>query len=299
MLMHSLTFQRGTLKHPAYPMVAVILAVLSHLSGQEPLGPDDTRGLPKRIAFGSCADQEKPQPILDEVVAREPDLFVYLGDNIYGDTEDMALLRRKYDQLGEKREFRALRAEVPTFAIWDDHDYGVNDGGKEYPMKEASKKVFLDFWREPCESSRRARPGIYHSHLFEGQGRVLQLILLDTRTFRDPLARNPVASWKNDYHPDPDPAKTLLGEAQWRWLSEELRRPADVRIIASSIQFAHEYNGWESWTNLPGELLKMLRIIGEAGANGVVFISGDVHWGRSRFCRLRISIRSTTSPPAG
>lgn len=239
----------------------------------------DIVGLPSRVGFGSCADHEQPQPILRHVVAQEPDLFVYLGDNVYGDTEDMTVLQAKYDQLGAKPEFQALRAAVPTLAIWDDHDYGANDAGKEYAKKAASREVFLNFWKVPAESDRRKHAGIYHSHRFTANERTLQVILLDTRTFRDPLARNHVPAWKNDYHPDPDPKKTLLGEAQWQWLAEELRKPADVRIIATSIQFGHEHNGWESWTNLPGELMKMVRTIREAKANGVVFISGDVHWG--------------------
>ena len=269
--MKSLTFQLH--------LLAIMAGFLGSTRAQEIKLSTDIAGLPSRIAFGSCADHEAPQPILRDVIARNPDVFIYLGDNIYGDTEDMEVLKSKYAQLAAKPEFQALRAAIPTLAIWDDHDYGANDAGKEYPRKEESRGVFLDFWQVPVDSPRRQHAGIYHSHLFTDGRRTLQIILLDTRTFRDPLARNPVSSWKNDYHPDPDPSKTLLGEAQWRWLGQELRKPADVRIIASSIQFGHEYNGWESWTNLPSELLKMLRTIREAKANGVVFVSGDVHWG--------------------
>ncbi len=247
--------------------------------GQDVKLSTDIMALPSRIAFGSCADHEKPQPILRDVVGRRPDVFVYLGDNIYGDTEDMEVLKAKYGQLGAKPEFQALRAVVPTLAIWDDHDYGANDAGKEYPKKEDSRGIFLDFWQVPTDSARRSHLGIYHSHLFTENSRTLQIILLDTRTFRDPLAHNTVSAWKNDYHPDTNPDKTLLGEIQWKWLAEELRKPADVRIIASSIQFGHQHNGWESWTNLPHELLKMISTIRDAKANGVVFISGDVHWG--------------------
>jgi alkaline phosphatase D len=241
--------------------------------------PEQIEGLISKIAFGSCANQNKPQPILNEIVARKPELFVYLGDNIYGDTVDMQLLQTKYNQLGTKAEFQALRRNVPTVAIWDDHDYGANDAGSEYPQKARSRDIFLDFWQVPFDSPRRQHEGIYHSYLFtDGQHR-LQLILLDTRTFRDPLARNPFKSWKNDYHPDTNPEKTFLGETQWEWLTEQFRVPADVRIVASSIQFGHQHNGWESWTNFPYEIQKMARIIKQTRANGVVFISGDVHWG--------------------
>ena len=242
----------------------------------------DSNRLPGRIAFGSCADQERPQPILMEVIQRDPDLFIYLGDNIYGDTEDMALLAGKYSSLAARPEFDALRQHCPTLAIWDDHDYGANDAGSEYPQRERSREGFLDFWREPLDSPRRAHAGIYHAERFEDGGRTLQVILLDTRSFRDPLRQNgetPPSPFKNQYRPNPDHGAALLGEAQWEWLDARLREPADLRIIATSIQFGHSYNGWESWTLIPAERRRMVQLTRDTAANGVVFISGDVHWG--------------------
>lgn len=266
------------LTFPGFPSVG---------SGQEPVpkspppeAPSEN-SLVSRIAFGSCSTQDEPLPILRTVLEWEPELFVYLGDNIYGDTEDMALLEARYAQMAAKPEFEALRATIPTIATWDDHDYGSNDAGREYPFRNQSKDIFLKFWNVPPDSPRRSRPGIYTSYVFQNPAasQRLQIILLDTRTFRDPPLKSPFGSWKNDYLPDTDPQKTLLGEEQWKWLEERLREPADLRIIGSSIQFAHEYNGWESWTNFPRELMKMVKLIQTTRANGVVFISGDVHWG--------------------
>jgi alkaline phosphatase D len=240
-------------------------------------------GLPRRIAFGSCAHQNKPQPVLETVASRKPDLFVYLGDNIYADTRDMNVLREKYALLAAKPEFQRLRRQIPVVAIWDDHDYGENDAGKNYPFKVESRAIFFDFWRVPADSPRRSHDGIYGVHRFQQDGRTLQLILLDTRTFRDPLLRNPKSlpggsPFKNDYQPDDSADKTFLGDDQWAWLKTQFLEPADLRIIASSIQFGHEYNGFESWTNFPREQTKMIDLIRETRANGVVFLSGDVHW---------------------
>lgn len=236
--------------------------------------------LPTRIAFGSCSDQNRPQPILEHVVTRQPDLFVYLGDNIYGDTEDLAVLQEKYQLLADKPEFQALRAAAPTLSTWDDHDYGANDAGRHYPKKAESKDMFLSFWGVPATSDRRTRPGIYGSHMFEADEQRLQVIILDTRTFRDNLLLNDDQDGhKNDYRPNPSPDSTLLGEAQWTWLADQFEQPADIRIIASSIQFSHSYNGWESWTNVPNERQRMIDLIKEKQARGVIFISGDVHWG--------------------
>ena len=73
-----------------------------------------------KIAFGSCGHQNKPQPILKKVVAEKPDLFIYLGDNIYGDTRNMDTLQKKYSLLGNKPEFKELKSNVPLLATWDD-----------------------------------------------------------------------------------------------------------------------------------------------------------------------------------
>ena len=233
-----------------------------------------------RIAFGSCSKQSKPLGILDSVLTHQPDLFIFLGDNIYGDTEDMDVLRAKYAKLGNKAPFQRLRASTRILATWDDHDYGANDAGKYYPFKEASKELFLEFWQEKEDSERRKHPGIYHVEKIPIGTKWLQIILLDTRTFRDNLT--PIADksvYKNDYQPTLSPDSTMLGAAQWAWLEQQFKEPADIRIIASSNQFSHEYNGWESWTNVPHERKKMLDLIQKTKAEGIVFISGDVHWG--------------------
>ena len=110
--------------------------------------------------------------------------------------------------------------------------------------------------------------------------KLVQVILLDTRTFRDDLltVRDTVL-YKNDYEPNPSPDSTILGEEQWAWLGKQFEKPAALRIMASSNQFSHEYNGWESWTNMPKEQEKLINLIQKTKANGVMFISGDVHWG--------------------
>lgn len=250
-----------------------------------PLSPPspapESNALITRIAFGSCQTQDEPLPILNTVVQWNPQLFVYLGDNIYGDTNDMKVLEAKYAKLNAKPEFQNLRAAVPTIATWDDHDYGANDAGKEYPFRKESKEIFLKFWNEQPQTLRRQREGIYTDYWFKDDTlkKSLHVIVLDTRTFRDPPLKNPLPSWKNDYLPDTDPTKSILGEVQWKWLEEKLTEPADVRLICSSIQFSHEYNGFESWTNFPRELTKMVDLIKSTRASGVIFISGDVHWG--------------------
>jgi alkaline phosphatase D len=235
-----------------------------------------------RIVFGSCAKQGQAQPIWGPIAECKPDLFLFIGDNIYGDSEDMAVLRRKYGQLGDEPGFRALRAICPVLATWDDHDYGKNDAGAEFVKKRESQKEFLDFFGEPTDSPRRTREGVYDAKVFGPEGKRVQIILLDTRYFRSPLKKvttRPAAGMgrAHRYVPTDDPDATVLGEAQWKWLEEQLRVPAEVRIVASSIQFAADEHGWETWGNFPKERQRLIDLIRATGANGVVIISGDRH----------------------
>lgn len=242
--------------------------------------------LVSKIAFGSCAEEDKPQPILDLVVKHMPDLFVYLGDNIYGDTYDMKLLKAKYDSLAAKPEFQSLKRNTKILATWDDHDFGWNDVGKHYPFKKESKEIFLNFFDEPVNSERRKHEGVYTSYMFEGNGKKLQVILLDNRTFRSDLRNyrgelhnDPKYFYPLDYYPHEIEDSTLLGAAQWKWLEEELKKPADLRIIGSGSQFGISFNGYEAWANFPHEQKRFLELVKQTKANGVLFISGDVHYG--------------------
>jgi len=254
----------------------------------------DARSLPSRIAFGSCAKESKPQPIWEAVLAAEPELFVFLGDNIYGDTRDEAVLRAKYRSLAEQPGFRRLCARVPVLATWDDHDYGEDDAGGDYPMKEASRQIFCDFWSEPPDSPRRTRDGIYDALTFERDGRRLQLLLPDLRFNRTPLRRldlggKPYKEWSTQlretgrevpgpYEREADARATMLGEPQWRWLELQLAQPAELRILASSLQVVADFPGWEGWINYAEDHQRLLQAIRSSRANGLFCISGDTHY---------------------
>lgn len=244
------------------------------------LAADDTAVT--RIAFGSCCQQSKPQPIWQAIVESKPELFLFIGDNIYGDSDDMQVLAAKWQQLGSNSGYQQLKATCPILATWDDHDYGRNDAGVEYPMKVQSQKVFLDFFDEPQDSPRRSRPGVYWSHEFGPAGQRVQILLLDTRYFRSPLT-------KRDWRPEPgegdrgpygrslDPQATMLGDVQWAWLASKLREPAEVRIIASSIQVIADGHHWEKWGTMPLERQRLFEVIRQTQASGVLFVSGDRH----------------------
>lgn len=237
----------------------------------------------ERIAFGSCLRQDRPQKIWNDILAVDPQLFLMIGDNVYGDVSsgEMRELKAAYAVLDANPDFRRARSSVPFMAIWDDHDYGANDAGAEFPLKEEAERLFRQFWQIPDTDPRAGRPGLYTSSIVGPPGRRVQIVLLDTRTFRSPLKRTDRrgARGKERYLPDADPAKTILGPAQWAWLTEKLRRPADLRLVISSIQVLADGHGWERWGNLPKERQKLFDLIRETGAGRIVFLSGDRHRG--------------------
>lgn len=236
-----------------------------------------------RIAFGSCADQNRQQPIWSRVFAYDPDLFIFAGDNVYGDDRSGTLseLRAAYAQALKIPAIKRLRATRPVLATWDDHDFGLNDAGGDFPNKRASRELFLNHWGAAEDDPRRQRDGVYHQVLFGPEGQRVQIILLDTRFFRSPLKDTDErgAAGKERYMPDSDPSKTMLGEAQWAWLQEQLLKPAELRLIVSSIQVLAEGHGFERWGNFPNERQKLFDMVADTGANGVIFLSGDRHLG--------------------
>ncbi len=243
---------------------------------------------PSKILFGSCGHQDKNIPIFNAINKEQGDLFIFLGDNIYGDTNDMDVLADKYQRLGAKPGFKTLKAQTPIIAMWDDHDYGQNDAGKEYPHKEQSRQIMLNFWDEPINSVRRTRPdGIYTSYMYGENEQTIQVIMPDLRWNRDALNHVGELEYytkrklnnQGPYSPSEVKGASMLGEAQWQWLEQELKKPAAIKLIASSLQLLPDFTGWESWANFPEDRNRLFALIKKHKVNGVVIISGDTHWG--------------------
>ncbi|MDN4501845.1 alkaline phosphatase D family protein [Alteromonadaceae bacterium BrNp21-10] len=240
------------------------------------------------ILFGSCSHQDKPKPIMAAINAEAPDLFIFLGDNIYADTTDMQKMATMYQKLGSDAGIQTLRQNTPVIAIWDDHDFGENDAGSEYPKKQQSKQLMLDFWHEPKDSIRRTqKDGVYTAYSYGSEEQRVQVIMPDLRWNRAPLnhvsreeylqVRKPAK--QGPYSASNNPTASMLGEHQWQWLEQQLKKPAKIKIIASSIQAIPEQSGWESWSNYPHDRKRLLKLIKQHKINGVVLISGDTHWG--------------------
>ncbi len=243
------------------PLYLVLSMASFHLDGQS--------SSIQRVAILACHRQNEPSPALAKYIAAKPDLCLWIGDNIYADSKDnIAFIEGCYNTLAAKPDFQTLKTSVPYLATWDDHDFGLNDVGKEYKLKVQSKVLFRKFWGLEQEIPAE-QDGIYYAKTFEQEGQQLQVIMLDVRYNRDA----------------PDGTGDVLGEAQWKWLEAQLRQPATLRLIVSGFQILlNKEAGSETWDFFPKSRQRLFELVRKTQAEGVVFLTGDQHYGE--VCRL-------------
>ena len=224
-----------------------------------------------KIGIGSCLDQDFPQPIWQPIEEENLDYFIFLGDNVYGDSifENLYKMKRAYSK--QEKLLPDFLDQTDIFAIWDDHDYGKNDGGSDYKYKKLAENLFLDFWNVPINDVRRSREGIYFSENKVFFNKEYKLIFLDTRYFRSQLKGK-----KGSYQKNNDESSTILGKEQWTWLEKELNSNFDYLFIFSSIQIIPEDHGFEKWSNFPNDRTKLLKIL-EKYKDRTILFSGDRH----------------------
>lgn len=224
----------------------------------------------KTLCFGSCNRQDQDQSFWTTIGQFEPDLFVFMGDNIYADTRIPAVIERKYKELKNNPYYRKFIENVPMIGTWDDHDYGDNNEGRYYEIKRESQQLFLDFFNEPKDSPIRSQEGIYRSYELDG-GRV-KVIMLDTRYHRDDPYR-----WSCSEDRSPD----ILGEEQWEWFEDQLAgSQAEVHLIGSSIgALADSLNVTEDWDKFPCSRQRLIDLLVRLDPAGTVILTGDKHFG--------------------
>jgi alkaline phosphatase D len=242
-----------------------------------------------RVLVGSCLNEELgTSAALVEIAKTPADLFLMIGDNVYGDLDgeariinqpDLDELRESFHDLAARPDFQAVRAAHPMMVAWDDHDFGANDGGRDFAFRGLAERIHERFWGLD-EQDSGAWPGTYHARTFGPEGQRTQVIMLDTRFFRTSLT--PTDEWaakgKERFIPSADPQQDMLGTDQWTWLENQLQQPADLRLIISSIQVeATDGHGYEAWSRLPLEQARLYDLLRRTDANGVVFVSGDRH----------------------
>ncbi|MEL0241396.1 MAG: alkaline phosphatase D family protein, partial [Flavobacteriaceae bacterium] len=227
-----------------------------------------------RIAFGSCNNAYAPNELWDDVLLVQPEVWIWGGDIVYADSDDFETIEKHYHRQLENREYKRLTESTKILGTWDDHDYGMNDGGVTFSAKDKSQEAFLNFLKVEQSDSRRDQEGVYYSEQIQTEGHTIEVILLDTRYFRSDLTEGTAG---RRYDPNYDESATMLGDAQWNWLSERLSTStADLIFLVSSIQFLSSEHGYEKWQNLPHERERLILLLNQVD-QPVMVLSGDRH----------------------
>jgi alkaline phosphatase D len=230
---------------------------------------------------GSCAYIN--QPIYDrpgkpyggdssifETMAKEKSAFMlWLGDEWYTREVDYYSEWGLWYRASHDRSVPVLQnflKSMPQFAMWDDHDYGPNDIGKNYILKDASRKVFNNYFCNP--SSGENGQGIYTMNSWGDA----DIFMTDDRWWRS------ADRIKDSVDGKPNPKKEMLGAQQMEWLKNSLLySSATFKIVAVGSQVLNPVSPFDTWWNFPAEYNELMNFIKEYKINGIVFLTGDRH----------------------
>jgi len=218
-----------------------------------------------RAAFGSCArlQIDTDQRIFSVAQALEPDLMFFLGDNIYADSIEPSAIADLYRRQREIERVKPFIKNTPCLAIWDDHDFAVNDSDRTNPIREQAFAQFKNYWANPSYGTP-STPGIFFKYAYGG----VDFFLLDGRYNRDPADAPDI------------PGKSMLGAAQKAWLKDELRASrAPFKVLVSGGGFSKAERGGDSWAVYTHERDELFDFIRDNRIEGVFGISGDSHMG--------------------
>lgn len=232
------------------------------LIGRGPLDPDALK-----IAVASCMNDyhSKEFKIWDELSKRNPEYLLLIGDNVYADKKesgksasvDEVVLWDRYVDVRLRLPLFFQQKLIPIHAIWDDHDFGVDNGNSSFDHKEASLKVFKSFWAQEL-AEEAWTPGF-------GAGGLLSLgdfnlYFLDGRTFR-------AAS----------PEGKHLGMDQEAWLLAKLGEQPGPSFLIKGDQFFGGHHGGSSFEGShPADFTQFMGPLGKIDTP-FIFLSGDRH----------------------
>lgn len=216
------------------------------------------------VAYGSCARYglNPEQEIWKGVEEMRPDLFFWIGDNVYIDSRAPGAFAEEYRRQRDVVLAQPILRTVPQLATWDDHDYGLNDHDRTNPMKDDGYRAFTQYWANPSVGTPDAK-GVFFSYTYGG----VEFFFLDVRTWRDP-------------NREPDSAtKTMLGALQLAWLKDGLKRSKAVFkvLLSGSGWSVAKGPGGDSWASYLNERNALFEFIRTNNIPGVVLLSGDTH----------------------
>jgi len=279
--------------------------------------PDkDHSAILTRATFGSCNKQYKSQPLWQPISDFDPQTFLWIGDAVYvheqTDPDNVQQALQEQASQANYTAFLSQHKDLVVNGVFDDHDFGVNDGGKEVPYIDERKHAYLDFLQIPAADPRRLRSGLYSSHVWGTGEQKVKIILLDSRSFRDPPVYvlkplialletiGELLSHVSAAHlvtPVLSPALavsrwlaamfglhegyqgTMLGSEQWDWFEEQLRdSDAAIHLVVSTVQVLTTNSMLECWGHYPAELDRLFNMLEKYQPSGLVLLSGDVHF---------------------
>jgi alkaline phosphatase D len=234
---------------------------------------------------GSCAYFNQPQydrpgkpygldSSIFETMANEKAAFMlWLGDNWYTREVDYSSewglwFRAMHDR--SQPIMKDFWKAMPHLAIWDDHDFGPNDYGKSYVLKNTSRQVFNAMWMNP--TSGESNEGIYTRYTYND----VDFFMLDDRWWRD-FDRLP-----DSVNGKPNDQKRMYGKRQLEWLKNELRYSKtnpyiSFRVIVTGSQVLNPGSPFDKLLDFPVEYNELINFIREEKIDGVVFLTGDRH----------------------
>jgi len=220
------------------------------------------KGTPTRFKMGvsSCMRPDhKDHGSWTLLLEEEPDFHLLLGDNNYADDPNRGVLWRHYMDMRKVPQFGALLREVPTYAMWDDHDFAGDNRGAEVKQKAASLEAFREVWANPAAGLPQV-PGAF----FQLSWGDVDFFVLDGRYYRSRLeAPN-------------DNRKRMIGDGQFRWFKRAIKASqARFKIIASGSTI--EVEGEDTWVQYRFSLQRIWKLIRDERISGVLWMSGDLH----------------------
>jgi alkaline phosphatase D len=234
---------------------------------------------------GSCAYFNQPvydrpgkpyggdSSIFETMAKEKADFMLWLGDNWYTRETDFFSEWGLNYRPSRDRSLKVLQPfwkAMPHYAIWDDHDYSWDNGDRSYPLKEASRNVFMKSWCNP--SFGENGQGVYTKITWND----VDIFMLDDRWFRS-----------NDHMMDtingqPNPEKKMFGEQQIEWLKNALlgsneNTNISFRIIATGSQVLNPMSPADCFRHFSAEYNELMNFIKDNQINGIIFLTGDRH----------------------
>lgn len=238
------------------------------------------------IAFGSCNNHKQSQSYFNNInnhFSSEnergyPDYWIWAGDIVYADTDDLTELRKAYESVSYRQYANfakgCRRDGCEILGIWDDHDFGNNNLVGDPPSgttaeeqldrlgKPQRKAKLVSFLGEPTASAVRDHDQAYSCHDVDRADIKTRVSLLDLRWDRQ----------------DPGGSANIMHKDQWAWLEENLADPdVDLHLIVTSTQVLRMDTAKDTWGEYPKERARLLRLLGQHQGQGLILLSGDIH----------------------